>query len=182
MTLWKIQTKSTETHTLTRVHSCRHINTRSHHVHQLCTLCSPQIFPRLSQTESQQAENSGENEHKTQAQEPQCSSGHIMTPSSQWQQPPSTYVSTLDTMHRPPLRSVADLPQSQQERTGARIMAPALIHIRLLSVTCGVQPKAKGHRGSAALYNVTLALANSQAISPATWELARGIRGRKRAG
>ena len=61
-------------------------------------------------------------------------------------------------------------------------MAPALIHIRLLSVTCGVQPKAKGHRGSAALYNVTLGLANSQAISPAAWELARGIRGRKRAG
>lgn len=48
-----------------------------------------------------------------------------------------------------------------------------LIHIRWLSVTCGVQPKAKGHCDSAALYNVTLGLANSQAISLA----ARGPQG-----
>ncbi len=48
-------------------------------------------------------------------------------------------------------------------------------------MTCGVQPKAKGRRGNAALYNVTLGPANSQAISVAAWEPAWGDEGRERA-
>lgn len=67
--------------------------------------------------------------HKTRARGPRCASSRITTPGSQCQQPPSTCVSTLDTVHRPPLRSVPDPPQSGQGRTGGRGNGP-LNHIR----------------------------------------------------
>ena len=65
-------------------------------------------------------------------------------------------------------------PTEHAGEDGSQNNGPVLIHIRWLSVTCGVQPKAKGHGGSAALYSATLGQANSQAISLAAWELAWG--------
>lgn len=95
----------------------------------------------------------------------------ITTPSTQWQQSPSTL---KYTWHCAPTSSVRSCrsPTEQRREDGSWNNGPVLIHIRWLSVTCGVLPKAKGHRGSAALYNVTLGRANSQAISLAACKLA----------
>lgn len=153
--------------------------------HTLCTLCFPQIIHILSQSWTTTSTVQWGNfscAHKTRS-----GASVQLQPHNDSQQPMTTAFFHICkyTWHCAPT-STALSRRSPTEQAGeedwSQNNGPTLNHIRWLSVTCGVQPKAKGHHGSAALYNVTLGLANSQAISLAAWELAWGDGGRKRAG
>lgn len=148
--------------------------------HALCTLCFPQIVSKLNHNKLSAVV-------KFQPCSWGTSSGASVQPQphNDSQQPMTTAFLHIRkyTWHCAPTSTALRRrsPTEQAEEDGSQNNGPVLIHIRWLSVTCGVQPKAKGHCGSAALYNVTLGLANSQAISLAAWEPAWGDGGRKRA-
>lgn len=187
MTLWKIQTKAHKhADTRKRLYTHKHVTLNAlRTVYTQATHCFPQIFYRLSQSWIATSKARWwifSCPHKTQG----SGASVQIQPHNDSQQPMTTAFlhirkytwhcaqTSTALSHRSPTEQAGD---DWSQNNGS-----ALIHFRWLSVTCGVQPKAKGHCGTAALYNVTLGLANSQAISLAAWELAWGDGGRKRAG
>lgn len=130
---------------------------------KLCTLCFPQ-----------NAQNLNDNKLKTVVK----SLLFFRAPHNDSQQPMTTAFLHIRkyTWHRAPTSNMLSCrtPVEQGGDHGSQNKSPVLIRIRWFSVTWGVPPKAKSHRGSAALYNVTLALANAGAISLAACKRAWG--------